>query len=186
MPASPRLVRARILSVFGLLAAALLVPAPASASCAVLPGSEEQWKTADSVFVGTVIGVENNARWAKVSVEEIWIGPDQAAEVIVRGGSEDAGTASSVDRQYEVGIRYLFAVMVVDGTLQDNACSGTTPVEVIDLDSMRPADSRVPGAAPEAPDPGLDLGGLAAPVLIVSVIGGLLLATVLLARRRAA
>lgn len=186
MPAPRRLDRTRILSALGLVVAALLVPAPASASCAILPGSEDQWRTADSVFVGTVTAVENNARWAKVSVEEIWIGPDQAAEVIVRGGSEDVGTASSVDRQYEVGIRYLFAVMIVDGTLQDNACSGTTPVEVIDLDSMRPSDSRTLGDAPEGPDPGLDLGRLAGPVLIVSVVGGLVLATVLLARRRAA
>ena len=92
-----------------------------------------------------------------------------------------------MDRTYIAGIRYVFAVLVVDGNLEDNACSGTTEVDAIDLDALRPADVRVPeGAATGATEgsPGVDLGGLAGPVLLASIVGGLLLATVLLARRR--
>ncbi|HEX4898600.1 MAG TPA: hypothetical protein VFV53_09620, partial [Candidatus Limnocylindrales bacterium] len=126
---------------------------------------------------------------AKVSVDEVWTGPDQPAEVVVRGGPADQGTSTSVDRTYQVGVRYLFAVLVVDGNLEDNACSGTTQVDAIDLDAMRPDDVRTPDGGPvDAAESsgGLDLGGLAGPVLLASVVGGLLLATVLLARRRAA
>ena len=98
-------------------------------------------------------------------------------------------TATSVDRTYLVGARYVFGVTVVDGELQDSACSGTTLAEAIDVDAMRPADVRPPiGAStgPTAPADGLDLGAIAGPLLVVAVIGGGLLATVLLARRREA
>jgi hypothetical protein len=96
---------------------------------------------------------------------------------------------TSVDRTYAVGVRYLFAVMVVGDSLLDNACSGTVEVDAIDLDGLRPADVRAPSGTSPTSDDGLrlgdlDLGGLAGPVVVVAVIGGLLLTTVLLARRR--
>ena len=104
-----RLVAAALLTLAGLAA-----PAGASASCAIPPGgADDLWKSADAVFVGTVTAIANNARWATVRVEEVWQGPDQPAEVVVRGGPE-GNTATSVDRSYTVGIRYLFAVVVVD------------------------------------------------------------------------
>jgi len=179
----------RFATAVGLGLGALWAPAAASASCVLLPDGEELWRTADAVFVGTVVDVDNNARWAKVTVDEVWTGPDQPAEVVVRGGPADQGTSSSVDRTYLVGARYLFAVLVVDGNLEDNACSGTTQVDAIDLDAMRPDDVRAPNGGPlDAGESsgGLDLGSLTGPVLLASVIGGLLLATVLLARRREA
>lgn len=179
----------RFATAVGLGLGALWAPAAASASCVLLPDGEELWRTADAVFVGTVVDVENNARWAKVTVDEVWTGPDQPAEVVVRGGPADQGTGSSVDRTYLVGARYLFAVLVVDGNLEDNACSGTTQVDAIDLDAMRPDDVRTPNGGPvDAAESsgGLDLGSLTGPALLVSVIGGLLLATILLARRREA
>jgi hypothetical protein len=170
---------------------ALWAPATASASCVILPDGQELWRTADAVFLGTVTAVENNARWAKVAVEEVWNGPDQPAEVIVRGGPEDPGTASSVDRTYEVGVSYLFAVSIVDGNLEDNACSGTTQADLMDIDRVRPAEVREPGGGGSGTGPtdaadGLDLGALSGPVLVVAVVGGVLLVIVLLARRREA
>ena len=181
MPA-PRVTR--LVASLGLGLVALWAPAVADASCAPPPDGQELWRTADAVFVGTVTSVDNNARWATVSVDEIWSGPDQPAEVVVRGGPGDPGTMSSVDRTYEVGVRYLFAVMIVNGNLEDNACSGTIAVDGIDLDSMRPADARPPDGGPISGDDPLDLGGLTGPLLVTSIVGGLLLATVLLARRR--
>jgi hypothetical protein len=186
MPASRP---ARWLRVLAALAfASFLVPTAASASCLAPAPGQDPFASADAVFLGTVTSVANNARWASVRVEEVWAGPDQPVEVVVRGGPE-GDTATSVDRTYIVGDRYVFAVLLVDGNLEDNACSGTTAVAAIDLDTMRPDDVRVPeGAATGATDgaSSFDLGGLAGPVLLASVIGGLLLATVLLARRREA
>jgi hypothetical protein len=164
--------------------AALWAPTAANASCALPPGGDALWKTADVVFVGTVTDIANNARWATVRVEEVWKGPDQPVQVVVRGGPE-GNVATSVDRTYNIGTRYLFALASVDGALVDSACSGTTGEDQIDIDSIRPDDVREPsGDTPESGGTGPDLGALAGPVLVVGVIGGLLLATVLLARRR--
>lgn len=162
--------------------AALWAPASASASRAVVPNAA-QWATADAAFVGTVLNVENNASWATVHVEDVWQGPDQPVEVVVRGGP-GGDVVTSVDRTYTVGTRYLFAVTIADGELSDSACSGTTQADMIDLDALRPVDVRqAAGAAPESGG-GSDLGVLGGPMLVVGVIGSLLLATVLVARRR--
>jgi hypothetical protein len=188
MPASRPARWLRLVSIAALTLASLLVPTAASASCLAPAAGQDPFASADAVFLGTVTSVANNARWAAVRVEEVWVGPDQPIEVVVRGGPE-GDTATSVDRTYIVGDRYVFAVLLVDGNLEDNACSGTTVVDAIDLDALRPADVRVPeGAATGAPEgsSSFDLGGLAGPVLLASVIGGLLLASVLLARRREA
>jgi hypothetical protein len=179
----------RVLAAATLALVPLLVPATASASCLAPPPGDDPWAAADAVFLGTVTNVANNGRWATVHVEEIWTGPDQPAEVIVRGGPEGA-TATSVDRTYIAGIRYVFAVLVVEGNLEDNACSATTEADAIDLDAVRPAEVRIPQGADagsaDVTSGGLDLGGYVGPVLLASVIGGLLLASVLLARRREA
>ncbi len=188
MPASRRDRGLRLVSIATLTLGALLVPTTTSASCLAPAPGQDPFASADAVFLGTVTSVANNARWALVRVEEVWVGPDQPVEVVVRGGPE-GNTATSVDRTYIVGDRYVFAVLLIDGNLEDNACSGTTAVAEIDLDAMRPDDVRVPdGAATGATDgsSSFDLGGLAGPVLLASVIGGLLLASVLLARRREA
>lgn len=177
----PRLLRLTAAALLTL--ATLWAPAGASASCAFVPDAA-QWATADAAFVGTVVNVENNARWAIVRVEEVWQGPDQPVEVVVRGGPE-GNAATSVDRTYTVGTRYLFAVWIVDGELSDSSCSGTTQADTIDLDVLRPADVRQPaGATPESGGGGPEIGALLGPVVVVGVIGSLLLATVLVARRR--
>ncbi|TAJ99451.1 MAG: hypothetical protein EPO36_12005 [Chloroflexota bacterium] len=174
--------RNRLLVVLGFAIAAVWSPTAATASCAVV--DLEAWKTADVVLVGTVTSVANNDRWAQVAVEEVWRGPDQPAEVVVKGGGADPGMMTSVDRTYQVGVRYLFTLTVVGPDLTDNACSGTTEAATADIERIRPADARSV-SAPDA-DSSSDLGGLVGLVLLVAVIGGLLLATVLLARRREA
>ncbi|MCI0584391.1 MAG: hypothetical protein L0227_16140 [Chloroflexi bacterium] len=165
----------------------LLAPARAAASCIPPVPGETPWAAADVVLLGTVTATANNNRWATVHVEEVWAGPDQPVEVVVRGGPE-GDVATSVDRTYMVGSRYVFGVSVVDGELQDSACSGTTLAADIDLDAMRPADVRPPlgGGTETVAADGLDLGAIGGPLAIVAVIGGLILATVLLARRREA
>lgn len=166
--------------------AALWAPAAVSAKCLHPPADGVPWADAQAVFVGTVTSVASGDRLATVRVEEVWQGPDQPAQVTVRGGPEgDAFT--SVDRTYTVGVRYIFAVTVEDGALLDNSCSGTTQVDAIDLDAARPAEIRQPGSSTAgAGTGGPDLSGLVGPLAVVAVVGGLLLVTVLLARRREA
>lgn len=178
-----RLLRLAIAGLLGL--AALWAPAGALASCVPPAAGVAPWAAADAVFVGTVTSLSNGDRWATVSVEEVWQGPDLPAEVVVRGGPEDAIT--SVDRTYAVGMRYVFAVMVDGGELLDNNCSGTTPVDAIDLEAARPAEIREPGRGATPPvDAGIDLGGVAGPLALAATVGGILAVTVLLARRREA
>jgi hypothetical protein len=186
MPASRPAARLARLAAACLIALATLgAPAGVLAKCVLPVPGQAPWAGADAVFVGTVTGVANGDRWATVLVEEVWLGPDQPAEVVVRGGPEDAVT--SVDRAYVAGMRYVFGVMVENGTLLDNACSGTTPADSIDLAAMRPAEIRQPGAgAPISSSIGIDLSGLAGPLAVLAVVGGLLIATVFLTRRREA
>jgi hypothetical protein len=138
VPSIVRLAAAAVLTI-----ATLMAPGGASAACAAPPPGQDPWASADIVFVGTVVDLENRARWATVRVEEVWVGPDQPAEVVVRGGP--GGSASlSVERTYDRGVRYLFAVELIDGELSDSACSGTTEADTIDLANARPADARTP------------------------------------------
>lgn len=175
---------ARLMAVGLLSLAALAAPAGASASCALPPPGADPWASADAVFVGTVTSVANFERWATVEVEEVWKGPDQPAVVVVRGGPE-GNTATSVDRTYAVGMKYVFGVLVSDGNLHDNSCSSTAPADAVDLDALRPADARAPiGGTIKPNEDAIDLGAFAGPVAVVGVVGGLLVLTVMLARRR--
>ena len=163
----------------------LWAPGQASASCAQLPSVEAGWKLADAVFVGTVTSVANGGRWATVRVDEVWKGPDQPAEVVIRGGP-GGNVATSVDRTYVVGTRYLFAAGISDGNLVDNSCSATAPVDTIDLGAMRPADVRAPVGGVLSPgERGPDLAAVAGPLIVAGIVGGLLVLVVVIGRRRA-
>lgn len=157
---------------------------PAAASCAV-PPLEDWIRSSDVAFVGTIVQLANGDRWATVNVEEIWHGPDLAPVVEVRGGPA-GNVASSVDRTYGVG-RYLFAVSVAEGVLQDGACSATTEWTE-DLAKLRPADARRPSAPIDsAPEPTSGTSPLApvvvAAAMVVAVVA-LFGSVALLARRR--
>ena len=125
--------------------AALVVmgPAPAAASCAAPPPIDEHLSTADAVFVGTVHRVANEGRTASVEVHEIWTGPDLPASVVVHGGPDEPGMATSADRHFQAGTQYLFAASARDGRLDDNACTATQPW-TDELAGLRPTDAREP------------------------------------------
>lgn len=160
----------------------LLAPAAASASCAMPIPIEEAIRSAEVVITGTVTATENDGRWASVEVHEIWKGPDLPAMVVVRGGP-GPGVASSVDRSFTAGARYLFVVSLDgQGGLSDNVCSATTEMGAGD-NALRPADFRPPTPA-ETSDAGVDLGGLVAPVGVAVLVAAALLAMGLLARGR--
>lgn len=167
-------------SAVGLLAL-LATPATTLADCMIPPPIEEAVRSAEIVFVGTVDATTNRGTWASVTVEEVWIGPDQPASVIVHGGpGGNAGT--SVDRTFEVGTKYLF-FPYVDGQvgLADNSCTSTQPWAAALL-PLRPASVRAPTGEPAGA--GFDLGGVLGPLVVAIVVGGLLFGAGLLARGR--
>lgn len=159
-------------------------PVVTSASCIQPPPIEQVLKTAEIVFVGTVTATSNRDSWANVTVEEIWKGPDQAASIVIKGGP-GGNAATSVDRSFKPGAKYLFFPYVSGGELLDNSCTLTTEWSA-DLQKLRPADARVLDGA-KGGTVGSDLGGLLAPLApfaVAILIAGVLLAVGLLARRR--
>ena len=87
-----RLAGAAVLTGLAILSGAAV---PAAASCVPPPALEEAVRTAEVVFVGTVMEAANRGRTATVRVEEVWRGPDLGATVVVDGlgspiGSPDA------------------------------------------------------------------------------------------------
>lgn len=173
----------RVLAAVGALAF-VVPPSAVLADCMMPPPVQEAAQTAEIVFVGTVVATTNRNSWAHVAVEEIWRGPDQPAEVVVRGGPE-GNAATSVDRSYAAGTRYLFFPYADEaGALADNSCTNTVEWSA-DLAQLRPADARQPlGATPA--EEGFDVGGLIAPLGVAILVGGVLLVAGLLARGRSA
>jgi hypothetical protein len=157
--------------------------APTVASCAVIPEPAQAVREAELAFVGRVVGLANQDRWATVAVEEVWVGPDLSTTVEVRGGSE-GNTASSVDRSFAAGTRYLFTVTQSEGRLHDSSCSGTT-VWAPDLARLRPADARPPIGASLDPPPAEDVDPLTVlvPLLAAAGVGGIVFGLVGAIRR---
>ena len=142
----------RSITLFGATVAALALTQTAAADCMVLPPLDKALAAAPVVFVGTVIDTKHDGRTATFDVEEIWKG-SVGARVVVNGGpaigemekAEANGqvAATSVDRAYEQGVRYLVVPFGANGeVLTDNACSSTQPYTA-ELASHAP-----PGAAP--------------------------------------
>lgn len=117
----------------------MLPPEPLSARIAKAP----------LVFVGTVLSTANHDRVARVRVEEVWKGPKLPNEVEVRGtaftGEENAAT--SVDRSFRTGVRYLFVPChtgdassdeVAAAPLDDGLCTATQEYRA-ELEEFRPA-----------------------------------------------
>lgn len=102
--------------------------APASASCVFPP------LISSPRFTGIVTKVENLGRTATVVT-------DDGRTVIVRGGDAvEPDAATSVDRTYQVGVRYEFHPINGASPYTDNACTATRPL---------PATTRRPGRGPE-------------------------------------
>ena len=111
------------------MASVLFLAAPASASCGEPPSIARGLRDGRTVFVGTVIEIENARRWVEVDVHDIWKG-DVGVRAEVRAGPADppgpVQAMSSIDRTYKLGETYLF--VLYDGTdpFDDSACSATT------------------------------------------------------------
>lgn len=173
---------ATLAGVFTVFMIGLVSPAPTLASCAEPPPIAEALAKAEILFVGTVTATDNGGTWATAQVEEVWKGPDQPIIVLVKGGP-GPGAATSIDRTFEVGVKYLFFAHVDGAALGDNACTSTTPW-TDGLLGLRPADARAPiGDAPGEPTD-FDPGGVIAPIGVAVLIAGLLLVVGLLARSR--
>lgn len=109
----------------------------ALASCIAPRPLSESLASAPAAFVGTVLSVSNGDRTAIVKVEQVWKGPALSGTVEVDGGPTD-GSITSVDRTYQVGVRYLFVPVNGSPPFQDNNCSATQPYTA-DLAQYRPA-----------------------------------------------
>lgn len=130
----------------------LALAGPAAASCVEAGPLAERLADAHTVFVGTVVSVDNDGRKATFEVEEVWKG-NAGATAVVNGGPTDAEIAeartqgldifTSVDRFYEVGTRYLVVPYEVGEVMRDNNCSATQ-VFTADLDQYRPETVMTP------------------------------------------
>jgi uncharacterized protein YceK len=106
------------------------------AACATVPSLKAAVAEGDVVFVGTVLHLDNQDRWATVRVEERWSGARDLPETVVVHGGPDPGTATGQDRTY-LKDRYLFDATGGPEVLQDDACSATTRSE-FELDTFLP------------------------------------------------
>jgi hypothetical protein len=115
----------------------LALSQPAAADCIILPPLDEALAAAPVAFVGTVVETEHEGRTATFEVEEVWKG-SVGERAVVNGGpavaemerAEAKGeiVATSVDRAYENGVRYLVVPFGARGKVfTDNACSSTQP-----------------------------------------------------------
>lgn len=175
------------------LAATLVVAAAgqAAASCELPPPIEQAIARAHTVFVGTVTALQHDGRVARFNVDEIWKG-ELGSLAVVTGGptvgeleaaaADGLGIATSVDRTYELGTRYLVVAHGADAdSFLDSACSVTQPFTA-DLDQYRPEGAHVPPTDP----PPQEAKGTGAWLWIVGVTviaGGGVVAVALLRRR---
>ncbi|MGH2726824.1 MAG: hypothetical protein ACRDKS_07580, partial [Actinomycetota bacterium] len=132
---------------------------PAAASCFLPADAEGEFRKAVAshpiVFVGVVMGTQAQGRSAIVNVIEVWRGPDFPAQVVVNGSPAlEPNAATSVDRTFTPGAKYLFLPEGNRSPFSDNSCSYTrefTP----DLNQLRPAGARVVAGPPDqTPDGG--------------------------------
>jgi len=147
---SPVVPRLRKVLVVGLLLPVLVVgsAAVAAASCAPPRSLADAVATSDLVVVGTVNAARSKNRIVTVSVEDVWRG-DADAQIEVAGGPDSLSSATTVDRTFVVGQRYLFfirepALHGGPGTwgarYEDNGCTNTRPY-TSGLDQLRPASA---------------------------------------------
>ena len=104
------------------------------------------------VFVGTVVGTSNSDRVARVKVETVWKGTGIPTYLTVSGTPAGGSAATSVDRTFTVGHRYLFAPYSGPSPYQDNNCSPTQEYSSA-LDALRPSTAHPPAAGSDGLDP---------------------------------
>jgi hypothetical protein len=157
------------------------VPA-AQASCVPAPPLRQAVREADIAFVGTVVALDHDGRTATFRVEDVWKGVVPET-VVVHGGpgieaiesaaARGEGVASSGDRTYGTGTRYLVLPWGrTDGVLRDSICSSTQPYSD-GMANLRPAAAHRPyaQAAGAVPASSADEGGSGP--LLWTFLGGL-------------
>lgn len=161
---------------FAVSAAAACLP-PADLGIAIASG--------EVVIVGIADRVENSGRWATVRVEERWYGAGSVGEAVAVHGGPEPGTATSADRTFEAGGRYLFVTTAANGFLVDNLCTVTQPWSA-ELARYRPR-----GVEPVADRPPSDPAFALPPELVpvIALFAALIVAVIaygviLVARRR--
>lgn len=174
-----------------LVSAAVVVASagPAAADCAQDDRPlEQQLDEAEYAFVGTATEVTNRGRTATFEVDEVWARPTDGAtvgsQVVVHGGPDEPNSASSVERTFETGVRYLVFPHVEDGRFTDDICTPTTTWSE-ELGDARPATAQeVDGDLDGESD--LVATATSTPWIIigVSVLVGLVAVALVSARRR--
>lgn len=177
-------------AVFGLAAAVVAIigfvftGGAAEASCIRPPDVEADRESSDMVFVGLVTDLTNENRWAMFRIEEVWKGDPGGDRVEVRAGPEGGQVATSNDRTYVAGERYLVfakALARPGGGVDyvDSACSATRPYES-SLERFRPTVAGLVSS---------ESGGSVATAVIVGTVvilaAGAMAAVVLRRRSRA-
>jgi hypothetical protein len=172
----------RLVVAVALALGAWLVPASSSLAADCVPRTiPDAQATPDILFVGDVVRLDNDNRWAVVLVRERWQGAEGLPDTVnIRGGPE-AGTSTVNDRIYLEG-RYLFDVRNLGPYLEDDACSATTPWSEA-LGQYRPSNVAGPSASGSPLDL-LDSGGLALAAFLVLALLIAVVAYILILRRR--
>jgi hypothetical protein len=148
----------------------------------VLPGQTPgTFSNAAVVFVGTVLSTTNGDREATVRVESIWRGPDMPTYVRVVGTPEPAAQATSVDRTYQSGKKYLFVPENAATPFQDNNCT-STQIYTSALAAQAPADARPPQPGGDPSTPGIN--PLVWPALALVGLGAIAVAVFIWRRKR--
>jgi hypothetical protein len=170
----------------------------AKASCAPLPPLRQAIAHAEVVFVGTVVALEHEGRTATFRVEDVWKGKLHETVIVHAGPGIDAieaaernggGVASSVDRTYGTGTRYLVVSEGRSGkVLRDSICSSTQPYND-ELVGFRPVTAHPPlpgGDASVGPTANDEAGTPTAWILLggLASAGALLAVTLALSRLR--
>ena len=145
---------------------------PANASCMPTP------RVSDYRFTGTVTQVGDDGRTATVRT-------DDGRTVTVHGSPADGrNVRTSVDRIYQVGVRYEFHPLNATSPYQDNACTATHPIGPAAATGGRPQPngSAIGVARPDARSSGgwrlPWWGGVGLAVMLTAAVG------IWLARRR--
>ena len=149
--------------------------ATAWASC-VAPGAPGTLRSPNA-FTGTVTATSSAGRVAEVLTD----GGSHVTVIGTPAGPDPAGVSgrTSVDRTYEVGVRYAFDPRNSTSPYQDNACTGTHTLPPL-APTTSPAATASPPSAPTVSSPsaagaGPDTGGgrpiTITVIAIVAVVG---------------
>ncbi len=185
-PATALVPMRAILAVLLLVAAAIPVALPASASCSAVTGPHDPLTGARVAFVGTVTSTASGGHRALVRVQSVWVGPGLPAEVEVQsdvlpGPGEGIEDIASFDQ----GQMNLFVPENSAEPFKFPACDGPQSLTKA-LDRYRPQSARSPAAI----DAGLSVQKhvafwMSAQLpLLISILLAVVAATSIIARSR--